>query len=146
GKKSIRVSGSLRSSDPHALRMAALSDQGIVLLPDAMVSKDLQCGRLVRILNGYATEQVPVRAVYPSRRQLALKVRTFLDFAAMTFDASAQNEIHTASVSSIGNAVVARGDGRQDAKQMPDRASDRQFAHLGRSPSVVVNIAAARAH
>jgi DNA-binding transcriptional LysR family regulator len=145
GVKSIRVSGSVRSSDPHALRMAALSDQGIVLLPDAMVSEDLRTGRLVRILNGYDTEQATIRAVYPSRRQLTLKVRTFLDFAATTFGTSPQNEVHTTSVSSIGKGVAARRDGWQDVTQMPERASDRQFTHLSAwKPSMAVNMAAAR--
>lgn len=85
GGKSIRVSGNLRSSDPHALRTAALRDQGLVLLPDAMVCEDLHTGRLVRILTDYRLEQATIIAVYPSRRQLPVKVRTFLDFAAKQF-------------------------------------------------------------
>jgi hypothetical protein len=88
GTKSIPVSGSLRSSDPHVLRTAALSGQGLILLPDAMVSEDLQTGRLVRVLNGYSVQQAIIRAVYPSRRQLCLKVRTFVDFAAAAFGGS----------------------------------------------------------
>jgi DNA-binding transcriptional LysR family regulator len=88
GTKSIRVSGSLRSSDPHVLRTAALSGQGLILLPDAMVSEDLQTGRLVRVLNEYSVQQAIIRAVYPSRRQLCLKVRTFVDFAAVAFGGS----------------------------------------------------------
>lgn len=83
GTNSIRVSGSLRSSDPHVLRTAALSGQGLILLPDAMVSEDLQAGRLVRVLNGYSAQPATIRAVYPSRRQLCQKVRTFVDFAAV---------------------------------------------------------------
>src|SRR5262249_11713255 len=116
------------------------------LLPDAMVSEDLQAGRLVRVLNGYEAEQVTVRAVYPSRRQLALKVRTFLDFAAIAFGRS-QNELRTASVSSIGKGVTARDDGRQNAKQIPECSNDRRFGYLAAtSPSVVVNMVAARTH
>jgi DNA-binding transcriptional LysR family regulator len=88
GTKSIRVSGSLRSSDPHVLRTAALSGQGLILLPDAMLSEDLRTGRLVRVLNGYSAQQATITAVYPSRRQLCLKVRTFLDFAAVAFGGS----------------------------------------------------------
>jgi DNA-binding transcriptional LysR family regulator len=83
--KSIRVSGTLRSSDAQALREAALCDQGLILLPDATVAEDLQTGQLVRILNGYCAEQATVRAVFPSRQRLAPKVRAFLDFAAMDF-------------------------------------------------------------
>jgi len=89
GTKSIRVSGSLRSSDPHVLLTAALSGQGLILLPDAMLSEDLRTGRLVRVLSGYSPQQATITAVYPSRRQLCQKVRTFLDFAAVVFGGSA---------------------------------------------------------
>ena len=86
GRETTRVSGSLCSSDPHALRMAALCGQGLVLLPDALIAEDLETGRLVRIIDGYAAEQAVVRAIFPSRQQLSLKVRTFLDFAAGAFE------------------------------------------------------------
>jgi DNA-binding transcriptional LysR family regulator len=83
--QSVLVSGSLRSSDPYVLRAAALFDQGLILLPDAMISHDLDAGRLVRVLDGYSTEQATINAVLPSRHQLTVKVRTFLEFAAMSF-------------------------------------------------------------
>lgn len=102
--KSIRVSGSLCSSDPHALRTAALCDQGLALLPDALIAEDLQAGRLVRILNGYTAEQAVVRAIFPSRQQISLKVRTFLDFAARAFDVHASAEHDPASTR--GNAMT----------------------------------------
>ncbi len=86
--KSIQVSGTLRSSDPHVLRTAALSDHGLVLLPDAMVAEDLDAGRLVRVLSGCDVKQVSIRAVFMPRCQLPLKVRAFLDFATVEFAAS----------------------------------------------------------
>jgi DNA-binding transcriptional LysR family regulator len=113
GHRSIRVSGSLRSSDPHVLRTAALSDQGLILLPDAMVSEDLQAGRLVRILNGYSAEPATIRAIYPSRRQLSLKVRTFLDFVAVAFGASPDLELRTAIGTSALRNILALGGRRQ---------------------------------
>ena len=85
GAKSIRISGSLRSADPQILRTAALSDHGVALLPEAMVDADLDAGRLVRVLGGCAVERVSIRALFASRHELALKVRTFLDFAAKDF-------------------------------------------------------------
>jgi DNA-binding transcriptional LysR family regulator len=102
GTTSVRVSGSLRSRDPHVLRTAALSDQGLVLLPDAMVSEDLQAGRLVRILNGHSAEQATIRAIYPSRELLSLKVRMFLDFAATTFAAAAAAAAEHAAYAPVG--------------------------------------------
>lgn len=82
GGQSVGVSGTLRSNDPYVLRTAALSGRGLILLPNTIVSEYLQTGRLVRVLNEYSAEKATVRAVYPCRRQLSMKVRTFLDFAA----------------------------------------------------------------
>jgi DNA-binding transcriptional LysR family regulator len=145
GRKSVHVSGSLRSSDPHALRAAALSDQGLILLPDAMVSEDLEAGRLVRVLSEYSAEQATIRAVYPSRRQLSLKVRTFLDYVAKAFAASPQTELRTASVSSIGVGVAAQRNKLQNATQVSDYGSNGQLACLPEEPrSVVASLATAR--
>jgi DNA-binding transcriptional LysR family regulator len=99
GGQAVRVSGDLRSSDPHALRAAALAGQGVVLLPDAMVSEDLRTGRLVRVLSGYSAESATVRAIYPSRRHLPMKVRTFLDFVAGAFAGPRQIELTGVGVS-----------------------------------------------
>jgi DNA-binding transcriptional LysR family regulator len=44
---------SLRLWD-EGLRRAALAGIGIVMLPEIMVSEDIACGRLVRLLLGYA--------------------------------------------------------------------------------------------
>jgi DNA-binding transcriptional LysR family regulator len=123
GSVSIRVSGSLRSGDPQALRMAALSDQGLILLPDAMVSEDLQTGRLVRVLNGYSAERAIIRAVYPSRRQLSLKVRTFLDFAAVAFEDSPPLEHRATFQSSVVPSVAVLG-----TKQWPKTGAKDSYA------------------
>jgi len=125
GRQSIRVSGSLRSSDPHALRAAALSDQGLILLPDAMVSEDLEAGRLVRVLNEYSAEPRIISAVYPSRRQLALKVRTFLDFAAMAYGGSPQTEVRAAYGSSMGPGDAALSGLRKAKRSAEDEREGR---------------------
>lgn len=116
--KSIRVSGSLCSSDPHAVRMAALCDQGLALLPDALIAEDLQMRRLVGVLDGYTAEQAVVRAIFPSRQQLSLKVRTFLDFAARVFDAHAPAErrpagAHSNAMTGTRHSAERGGDGHR---------------------------------
>lgn len=94
GVRSVRVSGSLRSGDPHVLRTAALSDQGIVFLPETMVAEDLDAGQLIRVLNGHSASERVVKAVFPSRRQLPIKVRAFLDFAAIDFGTPSHTELN----------------------------------------------------
>jgi DNA-binding transcriptional LysR family regulator len=83
----VHVSGSMRSNDPEVLRTAAISGQGLTLLPDISAAADLAAGRLVRVLRGYSVEQAAVYAVFPSGRQIPQKVRSFVDFAVGRFSA-----------------------------------------------------------
>jgi DNA-binding transcriptional LysR family regulator len=145
GTKSVRVSGSLRSSDPHVLRAAAISDMGLILLPDAMVANDLLAGRLVRVLNGYSAEQPTIRAVYPSRRHLPLKVRSFLDFAAMAFGAVARVELDAESEPSAPAGVRARSGEPLNEKPMAEHTDDGQSAYAPAGPRAFVeNLGAAK--
>jgi DNA-binding transcriptional LysR family regulator len=41
---------------------------------------DIQSKRLVRLLGDHHLGQIAVMMVYPSRRQLSAKVRSFIDF------------------------------------------------------------------
>jgi DNA-binding transcriptional LysR family regulator len=45
----------------------------------------VRAGRLARLLPGYAPARSPIAAVYPSRRHLSAKVRTFVEFLAERF-------------------------------------------------------------
>ena len=55
---------------------------GIVLEPDFIVAHEIRAGRLVPLLPGYRPPRSPIAAVYPSRRHLSAKVRSFVDFLA----------------------------------------------------------------
>jgi len=45
----------------------------------------VRSGTLVRLLSGYKPASMPIQAVYPSRRHLSAKVRSFIDFIAARF-------------------------------------------------------------
>lgn len=64
------------------VRQATLGGLGIGFLPPMLVHDDLLAGRLVRLLPEWTTVSLPIYAVYPSRRHLAQKVRTFVDLLA----------------------------------------------------------------
>lgn len=53
--------------------------------PTYSFGDDLTTGRLVRLMPGYRIEQVSVYMVYPSRRFLSGKVRSFVDFISARF-------------------------------------------------------------
>jgi DNA-binding transcriptional LysR family regulator len=81
----VRVAGPVHANNGEMLAAAAVEGIGIALEPDFIVGTDLAAGRLVRILAGYAPAPTSIYAVYPSRRHLSAKVRTFVDFLAERF-------------------------------------------------------------
>jgi DNA-binding transcriptional LysR family regulator len=62
------------------LRLAAMAGSGLIFQPWFIVEEDVKAGRLERVLEGYTSEELGIYAVYPSRRYLSAKVRTFVDF------------------------------------------------------------------
>ncbi len=73
-------------SPPHllfdsadAIREAAVLGQGVAYLPDFLVEQDIAAGRLLPVLPECETGELPIHAIYPSRRHLSNKVRLFLD-------------------------------------------------------------------
>jgi DNA-binding transcriptional LysR family regulator len=51
------------------------------------VQKDIKAGALVEILRDFPPQEIPVSLLYPRSRQLSLRVRVFLDWAAHEFAA-----------------------------------------------------------
>ena len=77
--RNVPVSGRLRLGNTEALRDAALSGVGMVQLSTFLIGTDLHDGRLVPVLENFTLPSIPVHAVYPHRRYLAPKVRSFID-------------------------------------------------------------------
>ena len=80
GKSNVRVRGTIRANYGEPLRHAALLGQGISMHPTYMVKQDLTAGRLQTVLSEYKPAGVDIYAVFPSRKNLPVRVRTFLDF------------------------------------------------------------------
>jgi DNA-binding transcriptional LysR family regulator len=78
----IEAAGNLRSNSIEAVRAAALTGQGVCLLPLLSVAEDLETGRLLRLLPDHVPAEAAIHAVYPGGRHLSARVRTFLDFVA----------------------------------------------------------------
>lgn len=79
---SIPVSGSVRMNNSLALREIVLADVGIMLTPRFIVDTELRAGRLIALLNAYQARELSIYAVYPERRHLSPKVRSFIEFVA----------------------------------------------------------------
>lgn len=85
--QAVTVSGPAHSNNGALLTALAVAGMGVHLEPDFVVAPHVRAGRLVRILRGYAPEAGSINAVYPSRRHLSAKVRSFIDFVAERFAA-----------------------------------------------------------
>jgi DNA-binding transcriptional LysR family regulator len=81
----VRVRGPLYTNNGEALAAAALSGAGIVQLPSFIVGDHIAAGRLRPVLEQYEPAPLALHAVYPSRRHLSAKVRSFIDFLAARF-------------------------------------------------------------
>ncbi|MET0859207.1 MAG: substrate binding domain-containing protein, partial [Telluria sp.] len=73
------------SNSGAVLRQAALAGMGIMVRPSFTLEGDFESGRLVQLLPGHHLGDLSVRLVYPSRRLLSAKVRSFVDFMNAQF-------------------------------------------------------------
>ena len=80
--ETVRPNPVLRSGNETLLHMAALEGMGLAFLPKWLVSDDITAGRLVALLPDDVIFEGRLFAVYPSRKYLSAKVRTFIDFVA----------------------------------------------------------------
>jgi DNA-binding transcriptional LysR family regulator len=81
----VKVTGNMEANVADALRMAAINGLGLVLLPTYMVGQDIRKGRLSPVLTDYVPAPLEIHAVYPHRKHLSAKVRTFVDFLSERF-------------------------------------------------------------
>jgi DNA-binding transcriptional LysR family regulator len=85
GEHAVKVSGTLRATSGEMIKLAALGDIGLMRQPLFLAAADIRAGRLVEVLTEYQTFDLGIYAVYPSRKHLSAKVRTFVDFLAESF-------------------------------------------------------------
>ncbi|AFE10983.1 LysR family transcriptional regulator [Corallococcus sp. CA054B] len=76
--RTVPVTGRLRVPSERAGQAAARAGLGIVRLAASLVADDVRAGLLVPVLEADTPPGLPIFAVYPSSRQLPLKVRAFL--------------------------------------------------------------------
>lgn len=83
---SVRVSGKLVSNSSEMLLDAAVAGLGILRTSQVKAHKDIEAGRLTRLLTDYdVAENSAIWAIFPSSRHVPLKLRVFLDFFAQRF-------------------------------------------------------------
>ncbi|WJR65506.1 LysR family transcriptional regulator [Neorhizobium sp. CSC1952] len=82
---SVAVSGPIEVNSPQATLRAARAGLGVAIIPDFIANSSIQSGELVTLFDDYITKDRGIYAVYPHRRYLPAKVRSFVDFLSAWF-------------------------------------------------------------
>jgi LysR family transcriptional regulator, transcriptional activator for dmlA len=83
--EAVKTRGSLSTNDGQIAVGWALDGHGILMRAEWDIEQYLRDGRLVQVLPHHYTPDADIHAVYPQRRQLAARVRAFVDFVAVAF-------------------------------------------------------------
>jgi len=84
-KGDIPITSRVVSNNGTILRYAALAGMGIMVRSSFTLDDDFTSGRLVQLLKGHHLGMMPINLVYPSRRLMSYKVRSFVDFMSAQF-------------------------------------------------------------
>jgi DNA-binding transcriptional LysR family regulator len=76
----VQVSSRLIVSSAEAAVVAATAGAGIARVFSHQIGDLVRAGSLVMLLEAYEPASTPVSLIYPSQRQVPLKLRAFLDF------------------------------------------------------------------
>jgi DNA-binding transcriptional LysR family regulator len=82
GRETVTFRVVMQSENETMLHLAALEGMGLVFLPMWMAQADIAQGRLEPVLPDATKLNTTLHAVYPSKKYLSAKVRTFIDFLA----------------------------------------------------------------
>jgi DNA-binding transcriptional LysR family regulator len=77
-KARVHVSGPVSSRDFNSVSTFVFRGHGVGLLPSTYCDEALARGSLVRLLPKWTSPQIPVFAVYPSRKFIPSRLRVFL--------------------------------------------------------------------
>ena len=89
----VTLTGNIQSNDNLLLCRAAAAGAGLTIQPSFNVWRDLGSGRLETILDEWQVDDLGVYVIFPHRRYMPAKVRTFVDFLATRFRNSPDRDI-----------------------------------------------------
>jgi DNA-binding transcriptional LysR family regulator len=104
----IRVSGPVQTNTAESLAIAIRAGVGIGMLPLYAAIGLLRDGSLMRVLPGHTLQRMNIYALYPSRRFVDAKVRTWVEFLRADLpDRLARDEALLAALDARMQAAVA---------------------------------------
>lgn len=79
-RTAVHIDGPLSANNGDMLRSVALAGAGVIWQPHFIVGDDLRAGRLIELMADQPGPELGIYALYPSRKHLSAKVRTFVDY------------------------------------------------------------------
>ena len=76
----VRIEPRLVANNSMAVHRATLAGSGLAVLSHILAGADIEAGRLVKLMPDFPPTRLPINVVYPSRRNIPLRVTTVLDF------------------------------------------------------------------
>jgi DNA-binding transcriptional LysR family regulator len=78
----VKIQGPIIANSPEFIYHLALLGRGVGLVPLFLCESSLQSGVLVQVLKGWTSESAPVHILTPAQKDIPLKTKAFMDFAA----------------------------------------------------------------
>ena len=117
--RTIRVSGRLSVNHGETLRRAVLDGAGIAYMPRFIVGEDLAAGALQSVLDDHAWSAQRIFLVHPRGRNLAPKLRAFVDFVLARFQPPPWETRRQRSESASESMIAACTSGRWRLPRWP---------------------------
>ncbi|WP_028082029.1 LysR family transcriptional regulator [Solimonas soli] len=80
GRSAVEIAGQAQANDPEALYDMVLAGLGIALIPDWLLDRDIEEGRVLWLLRDYYPTPQPVNIVYSQTRFPSQRARSFIEF------------------------------------------------------------------
>lgn len=84
----VEIAAVLSTNQARTARLACLEGLGVARLLQYQVAKELEEGRLIRLLEDFEPPGSPIQIVYPHARLLSPRVRRFIDWASPRLSAA----------------------------------------------------------
>lgn len=95
-EETISLDAAYTINSAFMLRQSVIADMGVTTLPEMYVTPDLSNGSLVRLLPDYQIKNASKRLslVYPGRRHVSAKLRSFVDFTISHFRSTTHTDFN----------------------------------------------------
>jgi DNA-binding transcriptional LysR family regulator len=78
--KTVKMKGAMTVNSTESYQAACLAGIGMIQAPEIGVRSDIEAGRLIEVLPKLKSEPMPVSLIYPHRRNLSRRAKTFMDW------------------------------------------------------------------